>query len=42
MIGYTSATRTDMSECCVKRRLFNAKPGDSRLRKMLLDKDYLE
>jgi len=41
MLGYTTAVRTDLSEEYLRNRVYSARPGDSRLARMVLDRRYL-
>jgi hypothetical protein len=42
MYGYTGACRTDFSEVLMPAKTYPVRPGDSRLRKWVLDKNRLE
>jgi hypothetical protein len=42
MIGYTTAVRTDFSEFYLGRRAYRGRPGDCRLRRMVLDREFLD
>jgi hypothetical protein len=42
MIGYTGACRTDFSEVIAPPRVYPIRDTDSRLRKMVLNKNMLE
>ena len=42
MIGYTGACRTDFSEAILPHKVYPVRDTDSRLRKMLLNKNMLE
>ncbi len=41
MLGYTGACRTDFSELLMKPRTYPIRDGDSRLRKMVLDRNTI-
>jgi hypothetical protein len=41
MIGYTGACRTDFSEAILAPKVYPIRPADSRLRKMVLNKNVL-
>jgi hypothetical protein len=42
MLRYTGARRTDLSELYMAENVFSVRDSDSRLRKMLLNKNILE
>jgi hypothetical protein len=41
MLGYTGVRRTDFSELLISQNVFPTRETDSRLRKMLLNKNIL-
>jgi hypothetical protein len=42
MIGYTGACRTDLSEVILPHKVYPLRGTNSRLRKMVLNKNMLE
>lgn len=42
MLGYTGACRTDFTEDFKPVKTYPMRESDSKLRKMVLDKDYVE
>ena len=42
MLGYTGACRTDFSEVILEPKVYPIRHSDSRLRKLVLDKNMLE
>jgi hypothetical protein len=42
MLAYTSVCRTDFSECFMRPQVIKPQPGDSRLRSMVINKEYLD